>query len=315
MIMSDSESRPWLLIEALQESVLRFATAMPSARPRLSDVREINIAGLPTFTDALQQYERESGIPLQGRDCAMAIAGAASGEAFSLARSRWTISRAGLAAIFGRPVTIINGVAARAWAIKSGSATVDALRGARSLNLANPGRYIMLSLSSGVGASVVDVDRDGLVRILETEAGQMDFPAESEREHKLVRSLKGLDPHVTWENLLKVDPQSPVWAQACPEVSETDRARMVANVLGRFAVNLLYAYGAWDGVMITGSRGAKILDPLSRSAFDSAFAERRSLHRLVSSWPAWKIEQREPVLTGAAECLAQSAAGQMRRAA
>lgn len=315
MIISNSESRPWLLIEALQESVLRFATAVPSSRPRLSDIREINIAGLPTFTDALQQYERETGIPLQGRDCAMAIAGAASGEAFSLARSRWTISRAGLAAIFGRPVTILNGVAARAWAIKSGTATVDALRGARSLNLANSGRYIMLSLSGGVGGSVIDVDREGLIRILETEAGQMDFPVEGEREQKLARSLKGLNPRATWENLLMLEPQSLVWAQSCPEVAETERARIVANVLGRFAVNLLYAYGAWDGVLITGSRGAKILTPLSRSAFESAFAERRSLHRLVSACPAWKIEQREPVLTGAAECLAQSLGAQMSKAA
>jgi glucokinase len=277
-------------------------------------VREINIAGLPTFTDALQQYERETGIPLQGRHCAMAIAGAASGEAFSLARSRWTISRAGLTAIFGRPVTILNGVAARAWAIKSGAASVDNLRGARSLNLANPGRYMMLSLSSGVGAAVVDVDRDGSIRILETEAGQMDFPAESEREQKLVGSLKGMNAHVSWENLLMIDPQSPAWG-SCPEVPESERPRLTANVLGRFAVNLLYAYGAWDGVMITGSRAAQILGPLSRSAFDSAFAERRSLHRLLTACPAWKIEQSEPVLTGAAECLAQTVCSQMPKAA
>lgn len=315
MIATGSDARSWILIEALQESVLRFATALPSPRPRISDVREINISGLPTFTDALQRYERETGTSLEGRHCAMAIAGAASGEAFSLARSRWTISRSGLTAIFGRPVTIINGVAARAWAIKSGTATVENLRAVRTLNLANPGRYMMLSLSGGVGAALIDVDRDGLIRILETEAGQMDFPAETDREQKLVRAIKGLNPHVSWENMLMVEPQSPGWAQSCPEASDSERSRMIANVLGRFAVNLLYAYGAWEGVMITGSRGAKILDPVSRSAFDCAFVERRSLHRLLSACPAWKIEQREPVLTGAAECLAQTLGSGMRQAA
>src|SRR5215212_2296329 len=86
----------WLLIEASREGVLRFASAIPSDRPRLTDIREIEVAGLPTFTDALQRYERETGVQLSGRQCAMAIAGAASGETMSLVRSRWTISRAGL---------------------------------------------------------------------------------------------------------------------------------------------------------------------------------------------------------------------------
>ena len=84
---------PWLLIEASIEGVLRFATVMPSSRPRVSAIHEIAIAGVPTFTDALQQFEREKGVPLRGLQCAMAIAGAASGETISLVRSRWTISR------------------------------------------------------------------------------------------------------------------------------------------------------------------------------------------------------------------------------
>jgi len=83
-----SDLRPWLLIEASAEGILRFATTMPSPRPRISEVRQINVAGVPTFTDALQRYERETGIALQGLQCAMAIAGAASGETISLVRSR-----------------------------------------------------------------------------------------------------------------------------------------------------------------------------------------------------------------------------------
>ena len=63
---------PWLLIEASSEGVLRFATAMPSARPRIADIHEVEIAGVPTFTDALQRFERERGSPLRGRQCAMA---------------------------------------------------------------------------------------------------------------------------------------------------------------------------------------------------------------------------------------------------
>ena len=120
---------PWLLIEASSEGVLRFATVMPSSRPRVSAIHEIPIAGVPTFTDALQQFEREEGVPLRGLQCAMAIAGAASGETISLVRSRWTISRAGLMAIFGTQPVILNDVAARAWATRSGTANIEPLRG------------------------------------------------------------------------------------------------------------------------------------------------------------------------------------------
>ena len=101
------ETRPWLLIDASHEGVIRFATAAPSPRPRIGTVRDIDIRGLPTFTDALQQFERESRIELRGLECCIAIAGAATGETMSLVRSRWTITRAGLAAVFSRPVAVI----------------------------------------------------------------------------------------------------------------------------------------------------------------------------------------------------------------
>ena len=103
---------PWLLIEASIEGVMRYATAIPSDRPRLTNIGEITVSGLPTFTDALQSIERELNMPLRGVQCAMAMAGATSGEALSLVRSRWTITRAGLAAVFDREVTVINDVAA-----------------------------------------------------------------------------------------------------------------------------------------------------------------------------------------------------------
>lgn len=312
---SRSDSSPWLMIEASSEGMLRFATATPSDRPRLSNIKQIDIRGLPTFTDALQQYEREAGIPLRGINCAMAIAGATSGETLSLVRSRWTITRSGLAAVFGKPVTILNDVAARSWAIKSGTATIDTLRGMGAPSLSRPGRYIMLMVEEGVGAAVIDVDRDGAIRILETESGHMDFPTASEREEKLAKAVRGIAPHVSWEKMLMLERQAPVWSQALPDVADSERPKMLANMLGRFSVNLMHAYGAWQGVMITGGRGGRVLEANTRSAFEAAFNDRRNFSRLVIGCPAWRVEQREAVLTGAAECLAQNVGSPLQRAA
>lgn len=316
-MMSPAESAvcPWLLIEASSEGVVRFATATPSTRPRLKDIHEVEIAGIPTFTDVLQRFERDRGIPLRGLQCAMAIAGAASGETISLVRSRWTISRAGLLAVFGTQAVILNDVAARAWATQSGTANIETLRGAGLPSLSRPGRYAMIMVEEGLGAAIVDVDRDFGVRVLETESGHMDFAPGSDREERLAKALRGAGSVVSWEMVLMLDRHDPIWSSACPDMLEAERPRLQAALLGRFAINLMHSSGAWQGVMITGSRAGRMLDAGNRVYFDSAFATRRNFSRLIIGAPAWRVDQHEAVLTGAAERLASGLRTSERAAA
>lgn len=315
MTLQAGEIRPWLLIDASQEGVMRFATALPSPRPRVGPVREIDVRGLPTFTDALQQYERQSGTPLRGLTCAMAMAGATSGESLSMVRSRWTITRTGLHALFERPITILNDVAARAWAMRSGVATTDTIRGAGSPSLSRPGRYMMILVEEGVGACVVDVDRDGSIRVLETEAGHMDFAPSNEREQKLAAAIRGTAPFVSWEQMLVLDRADPLWSSACPEMIETERPRLLAGLLGRLSVNLMHGFGAWQGVLLSGSRAGRILEAGGRAAFEAAFAARRDFSRLIIGTPVWRVAQHEAVLSGAAERLAHDLQVEARAAA
>lgn len=315
MVEEATCARSWLLIEASSEGMLRFATAAPSARPRVTEVLEINIAGVPTFTDALQNYEREKGIRLRGMRCAMAIAGASSGESISLVRSRWTISRGGLAAFFGTDPVILNDVAARAWAVRSGSGMTEQLRGSASPTFDRPGRYGMIMAEEGVGAAIIDVGRDGSVHVLETEAGHTDFVPASEREEALAKALRGANTVVSWERLLMLDRLDPVWSVACADMLEAERPRMLAAMLGRFAVNLMHSFGAWQGMMLTGSRTGRLLQSDNRMHFGSAFSVRRNFSRLVASAPAWRIDQHEAVLTGTAERLAHELGPELRVAA
>jgi glucokinase len=307
--------RPWLLIEASREGVLRFAMLPPSPRPRIGEIHEVEVAGLPTFTDALQKFEREKNVPLSGLQCAMAIAGAASGETISLVRSRWTISRAGLQAIFGTQPVIINDVAARAWATRSGTANMDLLRGSGTPSFTRPGRYAMLMVEEGVNASIVDIDREAGVRVLETECGHMDFAPTSDKEERVARAVRGTAAIVSWEKMLMIDRFDPAWAKACPEMLEAERPRFLAALLGRFAVNLMHSYGAWQGVMITGTRAGRMLESANRVYFDSSFTTRRTFSRLVIGAPAWRVDQHEAVLTGAAERLAHGLAPEVSAAA
>ena len=300
-----SDVRPWLLIEASSEGVLRFATATPASRPRVSDIHEVEVAGVPTFTDVLQRFEREKGIALSGLQCAIAIAGAASGETISLVRSRWTISRSGLQAVFGTQAIILNDVAARAWATRSGTANIQQLRGVGAPSFSRPGRYGMIMVEEGVGAAIVDVDRGSSIRVLETEAGHMDFAPANEREERLARAVRGSNAVVSWEMMLMLDRHDPVWSEACPDLLESERPRFLAALLGRFAINLMHGFGAWQGIMITGTRAGRMLEGGNRVYFESPFSTRRNFSRLVMSAPVWRVDQHEAVLTGAAERLAQ----------
>jgi glucokinase len=103
-----------------------------------------------------------------------------------------------------------------------------------------------------------------------------------------------------------VDRSDAIWAKACPDMLEAERPRLLAALLGRFAINLMHSFGAWQGMMITGSRAGRMLEPGNRICFDTSFAARRSFSRLIVGVPVWRIEQHEAVLTGAAERLAQT---------
>ncbi len=171
-------------------------------------------------------------------------------------------------------------------------------------NLSRPGRYGMIMVEEGVGAAIVDVDRESGIRILETEAGHMDFAPTNEREERLAKAVRGTSATVSWEMVLMLDRHDPRWNEACPDLLETERPRLQAALLGRFAINLMHSFGAWQGVVLTGSRAGRMLESGNRVYFDSSFATRRNFSRLVISAPAWRVDQHEAVLTGAAERLA-----------
>ena len=96
---------------------------------------------------------------------------------------------------------------------------------------------------------------------------------------------------------------------------EPERPRLLATLLGRFAINLMHSFGAWQGVMITGTRAGRMLESGNKVYFESAFATRRNFSRLIIGAPAWRVDQHEAVLTGAAERLAQDMSPSLSAAA
>ncbi|MCM8557528.1 glucokinase [Sphingomicrobium sediminis] len=308
--------RHWLIIDTSASEGIRFSKVAPSDRPQLGPVHTVATEGQPTFTDVLQTYARQTGESLSNLEPLLCIAGAASGEMISLVRSNWTITRGGLSSLFGCRVRVINDVVARAWGVQSGLARVNSLRGSKPQpDFKSPGRMAMLFVGGGVGAAIVDIDREGYQRVLETESGHMDFAATTERELKVADAVKSTHSHVSWEQMLTLTRDDPAW-NACPEMRDLERDKAMGEMLGRYITNLIHAHGAWNGVMLTGPRVASMTGGAAKIAFDGAFTHRRQFQRLMMQTPVWTVDQAESVLNGGAALMAvRSKEGTTRLAA
>lgn len=286
--MGEEGSDPaWIAIDASKRGQIRFATVTPGDVPVPGRVRSYDATLFPTFTDGLLRYQRDENISLRQRRSVIVIAGATAGENIAISRSRWTISRSGLRAMLEREPIILNDTGARAWASLSGATQhVDAVKGHGYAGLATRGRHAFLHLEEGLGTAIVDVDDAGATRIVETEAGHLDCPDATGGPP--VSTAPKADGPLSWEKALMSD--------------HPHRSAL----LGRFVANLMLASGAWNGVVLSGSGAAQILsNGQQRSTFANTFSEPRPFRRVLDAVPICLIEQKDPILLGAAAMIAR----------
>lgn len=291
-----------LLVDLAHKGEVRLARITPE-RPYLDHIVRFETAGLPTFTDALLRFERESGHALKDQHVTIAIAGAAIGDTIPIVRSRWNISRTGLAMMLGRPVTILNEVAAQAWATVGAMPQTSPVRGSGVPDLSVRSRHLFMTLEDGIGTAIIDVGDDRRTTVLEAEGGHLDFTPEGEVEQALCRMLAPLGGGVTFEQVLTIAPADPAWRVIGP-LPDHQRQELRARILGRLAANLMLATGAWHGVLLRGEALPNFTAG-ARLAFDAGLTGRKSFRRLFTATRCWRVDQREPVLTGAATLMMQ----------
>lgn len=288
-------AQAWLLVDCAHEGEVRIAFATPGPRPVLSRVHRYG-ADIPTFTDVLLRFERESGLSLRTLEPVVAVAGVPGEKSTIMERSRWVVSRDGLDGVFGRPVVILNEVAAQAWALQRSLQGVTAYRGSSQPSLSRRSRYAFVTYEEGVGTAIIDVDDHGRWTVLDAEGGQLDFAPLSEDERTLMQSIP-VRPGtmVTWEQVLM--------ERRKHSSNDAAQARLFAQLLGRFVSNLIYTAGAWNGVFLTGRLVPHVSDAIT--AFDLGLWHQRQYHRVLSKAGCWRVAQTEAVLNG---CLAMLAA-------
>lgn len=293
----------WLLIDASRPGEVVMATAEPSATPRIERTMTYSAAEFPTFTNALQRFERDTGARLHGAECVLTIVGAVSGPVVTVARSRWTISSGGLEVMFGRPPTIINDMTARAWATLAAPPAARPIRRNEPLAPSSPGRRAIITVDDGVGAAIIDVGADGRAHVIDTEAGHAGFAPLDERDDRLLAALRRTGGATSWERVLTLSPEDPAWAQAMPGSARAERLAQLARLTGSFAGDLTLSFGAWRGVMLTGRRVGWASEGVA--AFEQGFVAKRAFRRLLLDTPCWRLEQQDHVLRGATALLSR----------
>jgi len=290
----------WVLADASTSGVVRFGSAAPGSS-HMESIISLSGDAHPTFTDALLTYERESGVNLRGAECVLAIPAPPAGDAIPVSRSRWTISRSGLNAMFGRQVTVINDVAATAWSLLGGG-TPQKLEhfGGPAIDFTRPGRWAVILIDDGVNAAALDIAEDGLCHVTDGEAGHAGFSPSDDTEIDLMRRLRQRSLHVSWELALNAG-----WAEQHAPAAERDAWAAAA---GAFVGDCVLQLGAWSGVILTGRHTQTLRDPRRQALFTRRLEEKSRYARFITSGSRAFLGTRDPLAGGLSLLTARRAA-------
>jgi glucokinase len=279
-----------------------------------------------TISGALSAFGQRCALERLPRRCAIAVSGAAVGDVIPVTNSRWFVSRSGLTAMLQAPPLILNDFAAHAWAISAadGDPRVDAMAGA-ALNPAGPGTRCLIGVGTGLGVAVVTQSARGVVNVLPTEAGHCHFMDGLPELEPVLRRLRKTKGAVTAEDLisarglyaiyqtvLEIDATAPRatdgagvidLAVTAHDGAASRAAELFCRALWYFAGNMALAYGAWDGVMLTGSVAHALRGLLRLSCFTDSFVLNGPYHRQLRDLPRAMVSLDHAELHGAAQAL------------
>jgi len=303
------------LAVSIDDDSIKMAWVAESSR--LSSAQLWPITRFSTLTDALLAYEKKAGTPLLGASCALSVTGATYGDTIMVSRSNWAICRAGLRTMFGRDVIAVNNVAACAWAALDGG--VAKLEGLSPAAIGEPdfrrgGRWVLTNIDKGVGLAIIDVDDAGIARVLECEMGHCGFAPITREDRALAAALAGVgDGPVSWEMVLTVSPDDPVWSAPGLPTERAEQAAMIARLAGHYIGDTVLAHGAWSGAILTGNRVGEMLTEATLPIFNMAY-EKVRYRQLVRGAPRWRLTGQNLTLCGCAILLGRPDARQSYRA-
>lgn len=269
---------------------------------------------------ALAEHLRDAGLESVGA-CAVAAAGRVlrmpERSFVRMTASQLTIDLADLGAATGAPrLWLLNDLAAVAAALPQLAADeLVAFGVARPLRA---GVKLVIGVDRAFGAAVLTADGT----LLETEAGQLDLAAVSADERQWLNRLAPLG-RLSIETLISVTGLARLY-EVVSSVPDVDVATIAARAeageasarktmivfstwLGRAVGNLVLAYGAWNGVYLTGSVFDTLGEALDEPAFRKGMEDKSPVAAELNAVPVYRIRHPNPSLLGLATLALQPA--------
>lgn len=289
-------------------------------------VREYDPQTQPTISTAIAAFGLESGLAALPDRAAIAVSGVPRGEVISITNSRWILSRRGLAAMFQSDPLIINDFAANAWAISSRhcNGRIEQL-GDIPLHPYRPGNYCIIGMGSGLGVALLSRDEHGSVNVVATEGGHMGLMDGLPDEEGVLDKLRAIRSPVHAEGLFSGPGLLALHAALCSVRGERstdlslgdllnasrttsdpvvrDTFAFFAKAFWHFAGNMVLAYGAWDGVILTGSIVEAVKPVLLRPEWKRHFFLPGAYERRLRQVPSATASFQYAELEGAAVAL------------
>lgn len=291
---------------------------------RLDTIRDYDAEATSGVSDALTTFRRDLALADLPKQSAIAVAGLARGDAISITRTRWIVSRPGIEAMLGRPPLVLNDFAAEAWALYSADVRpAEMFSAVADLSFRKPGCYLVLGITSGLGAAVLRRDENGLVTVLPTEAGHGGFVAGTEELGRLAGDLHPGKYPVTAEDIVSAPGLLAIYQLVARRRNVTCRARTPEDVTRGIALDpiareacellckgfwsqagsLVVTFGAWDGVLLTGKVAQVLRQVLRRPDTQALFVGAGKYQRVLSQVPRGFATLEHGELVGLAEAL------------
>ena len=301
----------------------RFALVDVAAADALVDgsVRRYRGADFASFPDAIRHYLSEIGA--RPGSAVIAAAGLRVDNEVRLTNMPWVISRAALETQFGfASATLINDFAAMGLCIpllRNGDVCAIGAPARASIDAHSNRTFAIVGPGTGLGVGALLV-REGRVTALETEGGHLSFAPGNDEEIEILRRLAARFGRVSNERLLCGSGLVNLYGVLCemaglpaqslaPEEitqgadSDAMCRRAVerfCELLGAVAGDLMLAFGAWDGVYLTGGLAPQLVPWLQQGGFRERFEDKGRFSSTMTRVPTSVVLRGDAGLLGAA---------------
>ncbi|NYT43037.1 glucokinase [Sphingomonas sp. R-74633] len=304
------------LVADIGRQSVRFGLTGGDAGLAPRDIRRFSTSEHPTFTSALVSYLTDLGLRDARLPAVLAVAGAARGDLINLTGSRWYISLSGVEAVLRAPPRALNECAANALALTLlPTSAFTALHGPPPRAVEPGGNYVVIGTGTGLGVAALVTSGDRLVPV-QSEAGHMAFAAQTPNERKFADYCRAKAHPLDVETLvsapglcLAYEALSGGTKIASPEDVTRTTARdpiaaavvaMFVEHLGAFAGDLALAFGAWDGIYLTGAISRALHPHLMDPGFRRRMEGKAAFRRQISEVPVSLVNRNDLELLGAA---------------